>query len=423
MTQAELDARRAAVDLKIKIRALEQRISQPGPQGPPGPPGAAVVLPRLEAGDIATRMGVIASALTGPQGDRGLQGEQGVAGIPGVDGQHGRDGERGADGIPGRNGEHGIDGQRGEQGPRGDSGARGLEGRAGADGPPGIVWKGHFSFGTTYAPGDAVAHQGSSWIAKLTTGDTPSEGVFWDVVAQRGDNGPAGWASESSGGASTADAVSVAPGGNLESEDVQAALEELQGDIDNLGVTDGSLSDAVDSLIDDLADLAAANTGDQTSVTGNAGTATALQTARTINGTSFNGTANITVTDATKVALTGDETVAGVKTFSSTLRVTSADGIEVNNGTGNNNLIKNQNGSLTGIIQTDSGTSLTIYSNSFPVLKVGVGNAGCSTPYTFTVGGELEVTTAGNGVIVKSPNGTRYRVGVDNAGALTIAAA
>lgn len=42
--------------------------------------------------------------------------------------------------------------------------------------------------------------------------------------------------------------------------------------------------------------LSGTNTGDQTSVTGNAGTATALQTARTINGTSFNGTANITVT-------------------------------------------------------------------------------------------------------------------------------
>ena len=37
------------------------------------------------------------------------------------------------------------------------------------------------------------------------------------------------------------------------------------------------------------------NTGDQTSVSGNAGTATALQNARTINGVSFNGTANITV--------------------------------------------------------------------------------------------------------------------------------
>ena len=44
--------------------------------------------------------------------------------------------------------------------------------------------------------------------------------------------------------------------------------------------------------------LSGTNTGDQTSVSGNAGTATALQTARTINGTSFDGTANITVTAA-----------------------------------------------------------------------------------------------------------------------------
>lgn len=48
----------------------------------------------------------------------------------------------------------------------------------------------------------------------------------------------------------------------------------------------------------------------QPSVTGNAATATALQTARTINGVSFNGTANITVADATKLPLTGG-TVTG----------------------------------------------------------------------------------------------------------------
>jgi hypothetical protein len=39
--------------------------------------------------------------------------------------------------------------------------------------------------------------------------------------------------------------------------------------------------------------------------TGNAATATILETARTINGVSFNGSANITVADATKLPLTG----------------------------------------------------------------------------------------------------------------------
>jgi hypothetical protein len=57
-------------------------------------------------------------------------------------------------------------------------------------------------------------------------------------------------------------------------------------------------------------------------VTGNASTATALQTARTINGTSFDGTANITLDT---VNLTGDQTVAGVKTFSTAIAVTGTD--------------------------------------------------------------------------------------------------
>lgn len=48
------------------------------------------------------------------------------------------------------------------------------------------------------------------------------------------------------------------------------------------------------------------NTGDQTTVSGNAGTATALQNARTIGGVSFDGTANITVATAT-----GGFTVSG----------------------------------------------------------------------------------------------------------------
>jgi hypothetical protein len=46
------------------------------------------------------------------------------------------------------------------------------------------------------------------------------------------------------------------------------------------------------------------------SISGNAATATTLQTARTINGVSFNGSANITVADATKLPLTGG-TMAG----------------------------------------------------------------------------------------------------------------
>jgi hypothetical protein len=48
------------------------------------------------------------------------------------------------------------------------------------------------------------------------------------------------------------------------------------------------------------------NTGDQTSVTGNAGTATALQNARTIYGNSFDGTANLTQVIASTYGGTGN---------------------------------------------------------------------------------------------------------------------
>ena len=52
-------------------------------------------------------------------------------------------------------------------------------------------------------------------------------------------------------------------------------------------------------------------------VTGNACTATKLATARTINGVSFDGSTNITVSDSTAVKLTGNQTVDGTKTFTS----------------------------------------------------------------------------------------------------------
>ena len=54
-----------------------------------------------------------------------------------------------------------------------------------------------------------------------------------------------------------------------------------------------------------------------TNITGNAGAATKLETPRTINGVAFDGSANITVSDSTAVKLTGNQTIDGIKTFSS----------------------------------------------------------------------------------------------------------
>jgi hypothetical protein len=96
-------------------------------------------------------------------------------------------------------------------------------------------------------------------------------------------------------------------GGYFTGTDVEAALQELGAAVGGAGTGDvvGPASAVADRVVffdgttgklikDSGLTLSGTNTGDQTSVSGNAGTATALQTARTIGGVSFDGTANIT---------------------------------------------------------------------------------------------------------------------------------
>jgi hypothetical protein len=61
------------------------------------------------------------------------------------------------------------------------------------------------------------------------------------------------------------------------------------------------------------------------SISGNAATATALETARTINGVSFNGTANITISDGTKLPLAGG-TMTGALTVGGNLGLSGNSG-------------------------------------------------------------------------------------------------
>jgi Collagen triple helix repeat (20 copies) len=55
------------------------------------------------------------------------------------------------------------------------------------------VWRGPWVASTTYAAGDIVSDQGSSWSALVaSTGVEPIEGTFWTLVAAKGDQGPQG---------------------------------------------------------------------------------------------------------------------------------------------------------------------------------------------------------------------------------------
>lgn len=102
-------------------------------------------------------------------------------------------------------------------------------------------------------------------------------------------------------------------------KDSNVTIADTTGDITagkyNTVAISGSATPAL--TVTGTASISGSNTGDQTSVTGNAGTATALQTARTINGVSFDGTANITVTAAAGT-LTGTTLASGVTASSLT---------------------------------------------------------------------------------------------------------
>jgi hypothetical protein len=82
----------------------------------------------------------------------------------------------------------GDKGDEGAVGPRGQQGERGLQGVPGAD----ALWSynGEYNQGAGYAVGDVVTYDGQLWYRKNSNGgnvgDTPSEGLFWDLLAAKG---------------------------------------------------------------------------------------------------------------------------------------------------------------------------------------------------------------------------------------------
>ena len=71
-----------------------------------------------------------------------------------------------------------------------EQGDPGAPGAPGPQGDPGLVWKGTWDSGTTYAMGDAVQHNGSSFISLQDNNlnkDPETETAYWDVLAEKGD--------------------------------------------------------------------------------------------------------------------------------------------------------------------------------------------------------------------------------------------
>ena len=90
--------------------------------------------------DIQGATGVSITGATGPQGDRGIQGEtgpQGLRGETGPTGAKGNAGDRGLTGPTGPTGPAGGKGATGDRGPVGPTGAKGNTGDRGPTGPAG----------------------------------------------------------------------------------------------------------------------------------------------------------------------------------------------------------------------------------------------------------------------------------------------
>jgi hypothetical protein len=269
----------------------------------------------------------------------------------------GEKGDTGAAGLIGLTGPTGATGATGAKGDKGDKGDTGATGSNGLDGT--MIYTGSVAPTTTYHDGDLYFNSangnlykqsGGAWGSPIDnlvgpvgatgasgatgatgpkgdTGATGPQGIKGDTGAQgvqglQGNTGPAGPA-----GAPGADGVvqSVVAGINVTvdstdptnpivnstaSGDVVGPASSTDNAIARFDTTTGKLIQNSNASIDDSGNLTATNfsgnssgtnTGDQTTITGNAGTATALQTARTFRTNlastataSFNGTANVT---------------------------------------------------------------------------------------------------------------------------------
>lgn len=133
--------------------------------------------------------------------------------------------------------------------------------------------------------------------------------------------------------------------------------------------------------------LTGTNSGDQTNITGNAGTATTLYTARTINGVSFNGSANISVPSNITPGTDGNVMTSNGSVWTSETPPDTVSLVEIpldfNYQTVGYTLVLTDVGKLI-VMDSGSGISLTIPPNS---------------SVAFAIGQKITVTSIGAGVI------------------------
>ena len=173
-----------------------------------------------------------------------------------------------------------------------------------------------------------------------------------------------------------------------------AGQTDVASKVDKVDGKDLSTNDYTTAEKTKLSAITGTNTGDQTTITGNAGTATKLAVSKSINGIAFDGSADITV-PAAAGTLTGIVAIANGGTNSTA--VATAGGIGYGTGTahaytgaGTSGQLLSSNGAGVPSWVTPS-TTATAYSGTLPGANGGTGVA--NTDKTITLGGNL--TTSG----------------------------
>ena len=385
-----------------------------GEQGPQGIQGE-----KGEKGDIGSQ------GPQGIQGEKGDKGDTGAQGPQGIQGEKGDKGDTGAQGPQGIQGEKGDKGDAGEQGPQGIQGEKGEKGDTGAQGPQGIQ-------GEKGDKGD-TGEQGPQGIQ----GEKGEKGDKGDTGAQgpKGDSGDTGDFKTINGNSITGTGnITIGSALNYTSSGTSKGIVPTNrgagssAQVPGLGTLDLSINTESSKGASGNYNMVV---GYNHNIVGMHNIVNGYNNRSPRNYNYINGYNNL-VQGYYNLIASFDSTYDGSVGYSSFV---IAVGYEINNKGGYKIIAgrgidcQSSYGIIIGqynAIESTPPNYTDLYDTS-PVFIIGNGlsSSNRKTSYRIYPTGkvtqqdDLEVTSIDKGVILKSPNGTRYRIKVNDDGTLT----